>query len=281
MQGATTVQEWFASFTLGNIGQDMDACGESNLSGMGSSMTISCSYGRLHSLVAYGISKSDSYSCRSLQEAEEFEEQLLEECRVVMESDEAELEKQRATMFAAGREHDAEQFWQANCVGRSQCEMPIDLSDEGPLSKTCRRTLRQRMRASKFTLKDKSLDQAYEEEVPEPVITVQALCVAGTVDIPYTGYKIPKDDFGLMIVLIDFVVVISISVFAYILEQRQMDYVDEFRRRTIQMSDFSLRVKNLPNDEEYGDNEHILKAHLWDHFQQLLAREKARLGSNK
>ena len=85
-------------------------------------------------------------------------------------------------------------------------------------------------------------------------------------DIPYTGYKVAKDDFGLFIVLIDFVVVISVAVFAHVLSQRQMDYVEEFRRRTIQMSDFSLRVKNLPNDEEYGGEDRILKAHLWGHF---------------
>jgi len=39
------------------------------------------------------------------------------------------------------------------------------------------------------------------------------------------------------------------------------------------MSDFALRVKNLPPDSEYGDREDILKAHLWNHFQELLAKE--------
>lgn len=34
----------------------------------------------------------------------------------------------------------------------------------------------------------------------------------------------------------------------------------------IEMSDFTIEVKNLPNDIEYGDSEHALRAKLWKHF---------------
>ncbi len=40
------------------------------------------------------------------------------------------------------------------------------------------------------------------------------------------------------------------------------------------MSDFTLRVKNLPNDSEYGENEEILKAQLFYFFQTLLSNNK-------
>jgi len=36
------------------------------------------------------------------------------------------------------------------------------------------------------------------------------------------------------------------------------------------MSDFTIRVKNLPSNIEYGDREEIMKAHLWEHFTKLL-----------
>ena len=39
------------------------------------------------------------------------------------------------------------------------------------------------------------------------------------------------------------------------------------------MSDFTIRVKNLPFDSEYGNNENILKAYLWEHFNGLLVKE--------
>ena len=37
------------------------------------------------------------------------------------------------------------------------------------------------------------------------------------------------------------------------------------------MSDFTICVQNLPADLVYGDNEHILRANLWNHFQSLAA----------
>lgn len=39
----------------------------------------------------------------------------------------------------------------------------------------------------------------------------------------------------------------------------------------IETSDFTIRVQNLPNDKAYADNEHILRAKLWHHFQVLAA----------
>lgn len=32
------------------------------------------------------------------------------------------------------------------------------------------------------------------------------------------------------------------------------------------MQDFTLKVQNLPYDQEYGSNDEILKALLWEHF---------------
>ena len=36
------------------------------------------------------------------------------------------------------------------------------------------------------------------------------------------------------------------------------------------MSDFTILVKNLPKDSEFGDREDILKAYLWSHFQKIM-----------
>lgn len=32
------------------------------------------------------------------------------------------------------------------------------------------------------------------------------------------------------------------------------------------MDDYTIKVKNLPNDSEFGQNDLVLKALLWEHF---------------
>ena len=188
-------------------------------------------------------------------------------------------------MFGAGREQEVEDFYSQDCEGknRSQCMIPNDLSDAGPFSTKCRKILNERIRASRFhrDSEGNNFGQYFDKDVPEPVITVRALCVSDTIAVPYIDYPIEKDAFGLFIVIIDFCVIMSIMGFIHILEQRQLEYIEQFKRQTIQMSDFALRVKNLPRDSEYGDREHILKAYLWDHFQALLAREHVESGTDQ
>jgi len=58
-------------------------------------------------------------------------------------------------MFSEGREQDAELFYQAYCEGEKQCDIPIDLSATGPLSKNCRQTLKSRRESSEY--KDASI----------------------------------------------------------------------------------------------------------------------------
>ena len=58
--------------------------------------------------------------------------------------------------------------------------------------------------------------------------------------------------------------------FIYILDARQNEYIAQFNDDTIMMSDYTIRVKNLPKDKKYEDREEILRAHLWLHFESLL-----------
>jgi hypothetical protein len=50
------------------------------------------------------------------------------------------------------------------------------------------------------------------------------------------------------------------------LRVRQEQYVDEFKKRSIEMSDFTICVSNLPPDIDFDGDEEILKARLWRHF---------------
>lgn len=94
--------------------------------------------------------------------------------------------------------------------------------------------------------------------------------------MPFTDIQLEKKRYlGLLVVGVDGIVILSFFIFIIILRNRQDEYIHQYKMQTIEMSDFTIRVENLPCDIAYGDNEHVLKAKLWRHFQRILA-ESAR-----
>ena len=76
---------------------------------------------------------------------------------------------------------------------------------------------------------------------------------------------------------IDFIVIMSFFIFMKVLRDRQEEFIAEFQMQKIQMRDFTVRVKYLPNDLKFEDNEHVLKADLINHFEKvLMIMEKSR-----
>jgi hypothetical protein len=73
-------------------------------------------------------------------------------------------------------------------------------------------------------------DRGDDDEVAEPIIIAQALCTAQTLAIPFTGQTLRKDDFGLVLVMIDFLAIVSIMAFIRILEAKQLEYIERFKR---------------------------------------------------
>jgi hypothetical protein len=92
----------------------------------------------------------------------------------------------------------------------------------------------------------------------------------GMLAMALTGARMSKDNFGIFIVVVDLLVIMVIVCFIYLLDVSQNKYIEEFNRQTIKMSDFTIRVKNLPSEAEFGGKEEILKAELWAHFEELL-----------
>jgi len=71
----------------------------------------------------------------------------------------------------------------------------------------------------------------------------------------------------------DILSVLSVILFTWILIETQEDFVDRFNNQTIQMTDFTIRVKNLPHHKYYGDNDEALKAVLMAHFSEVIKDE--------
>jgi hypothetical protein len=142
-------------------------------------------------------------------------------------------------------------------------------------------------RREKTSLVDiKSVDGVIQadETVPEPRIIILAMCEDLDIMDPFTGITIHKKDFGMIIVIVDIIVILALIIFTWALEIGQENYVKMYLDHTIEMTNFTIRIKNLPdekfychdpeggepletltNHKEFRDN--MLKGLLIDHFQ--------------
>jgi len=103
---------------------------------------------------------------------------------------------------------------------------------------------------------------------------VVAECISNNVTNPFTGKVYTKEQLGGFIVGFDIATIIFLILFTWILKKTQKEYIDKFNRDTIQMTDFSIRVKGIPHHKFYsdkdGDDDGTLKAVLLKHFEQVV-----------
>ena len=75
---------------------------------------------------------------------------------------------------------------------------------------------------------------------------------------------------ALTIVFLDMIVVICFLIFIWIMEDSQEAYASQFKDESIEMNDFSIRVKGMPHDYQYDCEDSILRAHLINHFESVI-----------
>ena len=78
--------------------------------------------------------------------------------------------------------------------------------------------------------------------------------------------EISSSNLGIVLVYFDIASIFAFYLFTIFLKMRQEEYIDEFKKRSIEMSDFTICVSNLPPDIDFDGDEDILKARLWRHF---------------
>lgn len=100
-----------------------------------------------------------------------------------------------------------------------------------------------------------------------------ASCISPEIKNPFTGTELNKDSLGVFIVFFDIASVIAMILFTKALISNQEDYVSEFDQATIEMTDFTLRVQNIPNHLLYGNKDELLRAMLTVHFEEILKEE--------
>jgi len=90
-----------------------------------------------------------------------------------------------------------------------------------------------------------------DNSVPEPQIMIMAVCEMLEINDPFSDSTINKADFGLIIVFVDVFVIIFVLAFTWTLEIGQENFVQIFDDGTIEMQDFSLRIKKMPEESVY------------------------------
>lgn len=100
-----------------------------------------------------------------------------------------------------------------------------------------------------------------------------AKCASLKVENPFTGSEYSKESLGVFIVFFDICTVIGLIIFMNLLSETQEDYVEIFDQATVQITDFTVRVKNMPHHKCYGDDDDVLRAAIITHFEELIKDE--------
>lgn len=106
-----------------------------------------------------------------------------------------------------------------------------------------------------------------------PHMLVMASCVQEKFKDPFTGTEYTKETLGVLVVFFDMASVLCILAFAIILMDTQEEYVETFDESTIEMADFTVRVKNLPHHKLYDNNDEALRGALMAHFSKIVQDE--------
>lgn len=121
-----------------------------------------------------------------------------------------------------------------------------------------------------YKLKSKCYDklaQRSKVEKDDPQLIALATCISPKIKLPGVEEEFEKEQLGLMIVFFDIATVLAIIAFTKILIGTQEEYADMFDQATIEMTDFTIRVKNLPHHKYYNNNDDLFRAILTSHFE--------------
>ena len=147
-----------------------------------------------------------------------------------------------------------DEAFNAQCTGKRECSFNIVNNAKWTYSQACSSLISQRRTSNS----------------PAPRLMALASCEIDDIFNPYTGNVIRKNEFGFVVVIFDLLVCIAMFAFVYCLSKRQKQYVEQFKDQTIEMTDFSMSISNLPLDDRYGDNEEVLRAYLTSHYEEVL-----------
>lgn len=122
----------------------------------------------------------------------------------------------------------------------------------------------------------KCMDTRLEEK--NDIIYVRAHCEVDEVIIPFntkTQLRLKKHEFGIFVIFIDTICIILTTAFALWMYFRQNQYYQQFKKQTIQMDDYSIKLMKIKTEdfEKFGYNYHMLKAEVVAHFKRIFQKK--------
>ena len=144
------------------------------------------------------------------------------------------------------------------CFGKQSCTFNLDPKQY--FNEECRKIHDERLSLYFANIQDKI----------DPNVIVTSKCIVAGMINPFSGEEVSKYTLGTVVVIIDMLIVICFCVFIQFLEAAQKKYVNKFKDQTIEMTDFTIRVKHLPLDKQFGGDPEHLKAYLIRHFQSII-----------
>lgn len=106
--GSDKTTDIFAKLSLGNLGQSMKSCSETNVL-FNETLTFSCSFGQIESLELWGLVKDDNSTCKvikSVKESKDMNQFMWDDCTIDGDMFNDETVK-----------NDFKKFFQDNCKG--------------------------------------------------------------------------------------------------------------------------------------------------------------------
>ena len=147
------------------------------------------------------------------------------------------------------------------CAGKSKCTWEIE-SGTFELNSQCQAQAVERI--------DNANSATPLASIAKPTMMVVSHCLIPEVFSSFRGYNISKTDLSSAVVAIDIIVVVCLLIFIQVMEAGQKSFVDKFKDSTIEMTDFTIRIKNLPHDAAFGVKEEYLKIYINDHFEKVI-----------
>lgn len=155
------------------------------------------------------------------------------------------------------------------CLNQQSCEMKLQWSW---FNSMCRRRIWFYSAHSQFSNFAEDLKWHFYRRnafVREPVLFGVVFCVSDIMYDPFSGepLKMSKGDFVYIVLAIDFIVIFLTIWLINLLEVRYKQYAKLYDKRAVEMRDFTVIIRNLPPDHEFGGKDLMLQAQLWNHIE--------------
>ncbi|CDW73927.1 UNKNOWN [Stylonychia lemnae] len=231
-----TLKYFLSAFSLGNIGQASNTCNYGDIR-LQEKINFFCSYGQLERIYVYGLSTKNS-QCPS-----DFSQDLDVDSKCNFQGMGNKYESQLNDRF------------ENECSGKNQCQFQLLKTD---FNAQCNQEIDKR---------------ALDPSGLKPQIYAEALCQNLQVPIPFTKYKIERSYLAVVIVVFDILIILSYIMAISILEKYEKEEDKFVNRKSLKTEDFSVSIKKLPPSAGFKNLKEY-KALLWDHLENVVAREK-------